>query len=194
MPYKDKQKDKEHKRQYYLNNKDKIKKSSSKRYDDKKEEILFKQKDYYLKTRKLTGEGSGHGKGKKFQKGQIPWNKGKKGLQVAWNKGKKSLLNKEDHWNWKGGINPVNDTIRKSLEYRLWRKACIERDNFTCQISRQNGGDLEVHHINNFADFPELRLDINNGITMSKELHKLFHKIYGNKNNTREQLEEFLSK
>ena len=46
--------------------------------------------------------------------------------------------------------------------------------------------------INNFADFPELRLAIDNGITLSEKAHKDFHNIYGNKNNTKEQLEEFL--
>ena len=93
--------------------------------------------------------------------------------------------------NWKGGINPINDTIRKSLEYKLWHDACLERDNFTCQISGKKGGKLVVHHIKNFADYPELRTSIENGITITKKLHKLFHHIYGVKNNTREQLEEF---
>jgi len=106
----------------------------------------------------------------------------------------RSKLNKgENHYNWKGGINPVNDTIRKSYEYRLWHDSCLERDNYTCQISGKNGVKLNVHHINNFADFPELRTSIENGITMTEELHTKFHKIYGNKNNTREQLEEFIS-
>ncbi len=98
----------------------------------------------------------------------------------------------KDHWNWKGGINPINDTIRKSLEVKLWRKACMERDNFTCQKTGIRGGELEVHHINNFASFPELRTSIENGITLSKDAHKEFHKIYGKKNNTKEQLDEFL--
>lgn len=98
------------------------------------------------------------------------------------------------HPNWKGGINPVNDTIRKSLEYKLWHKACLERDDFTCQKTGQRGGKLRVHHINNFADFPELRFAIDNGITLSLEAHKEFHKKYGFKNNTREQLEEFLTR
>lgn len=98
---------------------------------------------------------------------------------------------KENHWNWKGGITHEEELIRKSKNYLLWRKSCFERDNFTCQISGQYGGELVVHHINNFADFPESRIAIDNGITMSKELHLRFHKTYGKKNNTKEQLEEF---
>lgn len=98
------------------------------------------------------------------------------------------------NWNWKGGITSENMKIRKSLEMKLFKKACMERDDFTCQKTGQRGGRLEVHHINNFANFPKLRTDIRNGITLSKESHKEFHHIYGLKNNTREQLEEFLGR
>ena len=151
--------------------------------------------------------------GNNYSCGKIPWNKGTKGIMKAWNKGIKTGLtpknifkkgtpawNKgmkqpqtagKNNTNWKGGITTENDKIRHSLEYKLWRKACFERDNFTCQVSGKSGGELVVHHINNFAEFPELRTTISNGITMSKELHKLFHNIYGRKNNTKEQLIEF---
>lgn len=101
-------------------------------------------------------------------------------------KGKKSYL-------WKGGINPINDTIRKSLEMKLWREAVFARDNWTCQETKIKGGKLQAHHIQNFSDFPELRFAIDNGITLSKKAHKEFHKKYGVKNNTKEQLEEFLN-
>ena len=98
--------------------------------------------------------------------------------------------------NWRGGISKQSRTERQNMmstiEYKLWRKSCFERDNFTCQISGQSGGKLVVHHINNFADFTELRLAINNGITLSEKIHKEFHKKYGKENNTQEQLEEFL--
>jgi len=99
---------------------------------------------------------------------------------------------RENSPNWRGGINPENDNIRKSKESKLWIKACLERDNFTCQKTGQIGGKLQVHHINNFAQFIELRFALDNGITFSKETHKEFHRIYGIKNNTRQQLEEFL--
>ena len=95
-------------------------------------------------------------------------------------------------YRWKGGISPENVKIRTSLEYRYWRKKIFLRDNFTCQKYKIRGRDLVAHHINNFSDFPELRFAIDNGITLSKRAHKEFHSIYGIKNNTREQLQEFL--
>lgn len=93
---------------------------------------------------------------------------------------------------WKGGISTINNKIRNCPQYLFWRKAILQRDNFTCQKTEQKGGDLVAHHINNFADFPELRFAIDNGITLSKKAHKEFHKKYGTKNNTKEQLQEFL--
>lgn len=82
---------------------------------------------------------------------------------------------------------------RGRIEYKLWRKSVFERDNFTCQKYGIRGGILHPHHINNFAEKEELRFAIDNGITLSEKAHKEFHKKYGYRNNTREQLEEFLA-
>lgn len=94
--------------------------------------------------------------------------------------------------NWKGGRSLINPIIRFSSEYTLWRKTIFSRDNFTCVKCRQSGGKLNAHHINNFAEFPELRFIAENGITLCKKCHDNFHKKYGKRNNTKEQLEEFL--
>lgn len=105
---------------------------------------------------------------------------------------KKAVRRGEDHPNYIDGRTSENQRIRKSIEYRLWREAVFARDNWTCQKTRKKGIRLEVHHIKNFADYPELRTSIENGATLSKESHQKFHKIYGQRNNTKEQLMEFL--
>lgn len=95
---------------------------------------------------------------------------------------------------WRGGTTGLRDKIENTIEYRLWREAVFARDNYTCQKNFVRGGRLEAHHIHNFADFPELRTSIENGITLSEQAHKEFHRKYGHKNNTLQQLLEFLSK
>lgn len=99
----------------------------------------------------------------------------------------------EKAYNWAGGVNSPKAQLRRRDVYILWRKACLERDSYTCQKTKESGIDLDVHHIKSYSEFPELRLVVENGITLSKKAHRLFHKIYGIRNNTREQMEEFLA-
>ncbi len=93
---------------------------------------------------------------------------------------------------WRGGKTPENKKIRSSTEYFLWRSAVFKRDNFTCQKCNFSGGRIVAHHINNFADFPELRTAISNGIVLCKDCHICFHKKYGIRNNTMEQIQNFI--
>jgi hypothetical protein len=79
----------------------------------------------------------------------------------------------ENHPNWQGGITAESKKIRHSFEYRLWREAIFERDNWTCQeCQKRDGSELHPHHIKPFALYPELRFEIDNGITLCKECHK----------------------
>ena len=83
-------------------------------------------------------------------------------------KGEKSYL-------WKGGITSELNTIRNGFEYMDWRNLVYLRDNYTCQkCGDSKGGNLEAHHIKSFAEYPKLRFDIENGITLCKNCH------YGN--------------
>lgn len=93
---------------------------------------------------------------------------------------------------WIDGRTPENVKIRNSPESDIWRYSIFKRYDYTCQKTGIKGGKLVAHHILNFSQYPELRFDVNNGITLSKDSHIEFHKIYGKQNNTREQLEEFL--
>lgn len=76
-----------------------------------------------------------------------------------------------EHWNWKGGVTPLNKKIRNSIEYKQWRRAVFLRDNFTCQ-NCSHTGYLEADHIKPFAYFPELRFDLDNGRTLCLGCHK----------------------
>jgi len=119
-------------------------------------------------------------------------NKGKKLSEECKKKIGEACKGKK-HPNWKGGITPINNKIRGSLEYKLWEDSCKSRDNWKCQkCSEKRLKYLTVHHILNFAKYIELRFAIDNGITFCRDCHKLFHKKCGIKNNTKKQLEEFI--
>jgi len=126
-------------------------------------------------------------------KGKKTWNKGTKG-KVKPNSGSFGPrdTSRENNVNWKGGIAKESDMIRHSIEGNLWRNSVFARDGYTCQKTKIKGGSLVAHHILNFSSHPELRFAIDNGITLSDKAHKEFHRKYGNRNNNREQLDEFL--
>lgn len=66
---------------------------------------------------------------------------------------------------------------RYNADYCDWRKSVYERDNYTCQKCGQRGGNLNAHHIKPYIDYPDLRLDLDNGITLCEDCHKEEHRI-----------------
>lgn len=130
-------------------------------------------------------------------KGRIPknlksiagWNKG---IRVSEDIKKKISLSRKgklvgiDNHLWKGGITKLQDIIRTSYDYKLWRSDVFTRDNFTCQICLKRGIRLEAHHIKPFSiilkehqiySFKDSLLcnelwEISNGQTLCEECHK----------------------
>jgi len=82
---------------------------------------------------------------------------------------------KSNHW--MGGISKLHKTERQldmlTTEYKKWRKAVFERDNYTCQICEKRGnGVLQADHIKPYRLYPELRYELFNGRTLCVQCHQ----------------------
>lgn len=105
----------------------------------------------------------------------------------------------ENAHNWRGGITTERKLTRESWRVKEWREEVFKRDEYTCQACGDNsGGNLNAHHIVNYAENEELRNDVDNGITLCGSCHLphiegSFHFIYGTTNNTKEQLYEYIN-
>lgn len=83
--------------------------------------------------------------------------------------------------------------IRNIPGYKEWIRAVYERDNYTCQCCGDNkGGNLNSHHIYGYAEYKELRTDIDNGICLCEDCHKTYHKQHGIKDNNWSSFKKFL--
>lgn len=99
---------------------------------------------------------------------------------------------------WKGDKVKHERTERGTPEYREWRKKVFGRDLYTCQHCGARNGNgkyirLEAHHLYDFKNYPLLRYEVSNGVTLCAKCHTCFHSKYGKHGNTKEQFEEYNS-
>ena len=70
----------------------------------------------------------------------------------------------------------MNDRDWADPEYKKWRLSVYRRDNFCCQFpgcgKKGKFAKLQAHHIKRWVDFPQLRFQLTNGITLCKLCHK----------------------
>ena len=99
------------------------------------------------------------------------------GKKVSLETRKKNRIRMLKQWhgnNWDKVIftpKKIAAQIRHSKEHDEWRISVFKRDNFVCQVCKKGGGELQAHHIKPFANYPEMRFDINNGQTVHKKCH-----------------------
>lgn len=123
--------------------------------------------------------------------------------------------------NWKGGISSLQDCFRNKIY--TWKRDSMIMCNYKCIIT-ENKFDIIHHifpffkiidlmlqdkdvtlknKINEYSDIElknmeqkclELHYQYGLGICLCLPIHKLFHKVYGNRNNTPQQFLEFIQK
>lgn len=108
---------------------------------------------------------------------------------------------------WKGGVTDLNDLLREKIAF--WRQEVLKKHNYKCDITGINFIDMEIHHIIPFhvirdkvikelglehkkklSEFTQEEIEavVNlfeekhtkaNGVPLNRDLHKLFHQLYG---------------
>lgn len=92
----------------------------------------------------------------------------------SWNKGNKGYLAGDKHYKWIKDRSLVKTTDRdhSNPRYKQWKKEVHTRDNAKCRISNEDcSGRLEAHHILPWSQSPELRYEVNNGISLCHYHH-----------------------
>lgn len=74
-------------------------------------------------------------------------------------------------------LKKITESDRHGKSYKEWRAAVLERDQHRCQFGNcTQTNQLEVHHIERFADNIAKRMDVVNGITLCKRHHALVNR------------------
>lgn len=64
----------------------------------------------------------------------------------------------------------------KTKEHRRWREIVLRRFEYRCARCRRSGVNreaTEAHHIYPVAEYPELRLEIKNGVALCRACHNI---------------------
>jgi hypothetical protein len=127
----------------------------------------------------------------------------------------------ENHHNWKGGDSEVKNFLRDKI--RLWKRDSMKNCNYKCIITGSKFQEIHhLYPFNKIVDITFLETNITRkstigeytqnelhlleekcieiharyplGVCLRKDIHKLFHSIYGIYDNTPEQFYEFKSR
>lgn len=73
----------------------------------------------------------------------------------------------------------VSGRVKYRKELERWKTKIFVRDDWTCQRCGSIN-KTQAHHIKTFHSHPECRFDPDNGCTLCKDCHDLYHSIYKN--------------
>ena len=89
---------------------------------------------------------------------------------------------REQHPRYRGG----DETVREAWERnggRKWKRDCRRRDGWQCGLCRRQYAKYSdcppVHHQASFSAYAELRSELDNGITLCRDCHRIVHMRVG---------------
>lgn len=114
--------------------------------------------------------------GNKLRENTRAWNKGLSGVHTHSDETKKKMSESHSgprNFRWiTDRTKLAKRQERNDSAYKEWRKSVRDRDGWKCKIT--NGdclGKVVAHHILPWSKFPELRYEVNNGITLCQFHH-----------------------
>lgn len=112
-------------------------------------EILYKKKSDSLRNQWATGKRKMSAGFYKYWQGKTRSPEDRLKMRVA----KLGMIGPKAN-NWRGGVTPIRERIRKMKEYLLWRAEVFTRDGYACVLCKRRGGDLVADH------FPKMFAEI----------------------------------
>lgn len=79
---------------------------------------------------------------------------------------------------WRGGVTPERQRLYKTPEWKALLSACFKRDGYRCircEAPKTRRAALHAHHVKSWAEYPELRLDLHNVVTLCAACHAWVH-------------------
>lgn len=76
---------------------------------------------------------------------------------------------------YKDGQSLYRDRARMACELKQWRESVFKRDKYTCQNCKNHGVKIHAHHIKFWAEYPQFRFQLSNGLTLCENCHGKIH-------------------
>lgn len=85
---------------------------------------------------------------------------------------------KTKHPRWRFDLSDEERQKKRTPEDKEWSEAILRRDQYKCRVCGKQGA-LEAHHLDGYANHPEQRRNLSNGICLCRNCHKQFHSAKG---------------
>ena len=76
---------------------------------------------------------------------------------------------------WRGGVSEQYSEVHNQHGIIDWAGYVRQRDQYTCRRCGAKRSRMAAHHIKSILDYPELALDVENGITLCPNCHTIVH-------------------